>query len=304
MLTSKAIKSRQEVEIMDRLKRLTRAIHTISLTASVLVAELGASWVVEHFQDENDRYDRHLLPLVVAVVIVIYASHTIQDLLEFLLESSTRLRRRLLGRQYIEGTWFVIFLVNEKPRSFGITRIELAGTSVQFSGEDFLVGKEGRGHYLTDFTLLDWPKLKYKYTYQVSDSREISHQGYGEAQFLGVDGSSPLEFEGFFFELIEGQRVTFIGRRVDSDQMKQVNDNPRARRATVENYFTQIGMLPEKRTKEPLDFDLGTSDKVDFPSFVSRLLGGVWFFLALIVSLSGGRKTQPVHRSPKRNSGA
>jgi hypothetical protein len=164
---------------MDNLKRLTRAIHAISLTASVLAAELGASWVEEHVHD-----GKPWLPLVVAVVIVIYASHSIQDLLELLLENSDTLRRRLLRRQFIEGTWFVIFFVNEKPRSFGITRIEYDGASVRFSGEDFLVEKEGRGHYLTDFTLLNWPKLKYKYTYQVSDSKEVSRQGYGEAQFL------------------------------------------------------------------------------------------------------------------------
>lgn len=289
---------------MDNLKRLTRAIHAISLTASVLAAELGASWVEEHVQNGERR---HWLPLVVAVVVVIYASHSIQDLLELLLENSKTLRRRLLGRQFIEGTWFIIFLVNEKPRSFGITRIEFAGTSVRFSGEDFLVEKEGRGHYLTDFTLLDWPKLKYKYTYQVSDSKEISRQGYGEAQFLEIDDGPPKEFDGFFFELLEGERVTFAGRLVESDEDKaKVNDNLKTRRAAAEDYFIGIEMLPKKTagSNKNSNPDSAGSSTVVLDHFVGALARGALALLALIGSLVGRRENQPVHRRMKRNSGA
>ena len=226
---------------MDKLKRLSQVIVSMSLAFSAVIAQQASSWV------ESQAASPAWLPPVVALAIVSGGSYVLRLVLEIVFESSRWLRRLLLGRQFVEGTWFDLSVEDGQPIIVGVSRVEFSGTTVRFSGEDFAVDGTRQGHYLADLTSLEWPKLKYKYTYHVSDAPQLSKQGYGEAQFIERDGP-PKEYVGFYFELLVGKRVTYEGWRVeDPEILAQLDDRVR-RRHVIKNFLRpRFEEVAEKR---------------------------------------------------------
>jgi len=215
---------------MDKLKRLPQFIISISLAISAVLAQQAASWV------EKQKTAPGWLPAIVALLIIGGGSYALRLFLELFLDSSKRLRKFILGRQFIEGTWLDISKAEGQPIIIAVSRIEFAGSSVRFAGEDFSMDTRRRGHYLTDIAWLDWPRLKYKYTYQVSDACQISNQGYGEKLFIERDGL-PREYVGFYFDLLEGKRVTYEGWRVEDPALLRQLDDPKTRRQAAIDFF-------------------------------------------------------------------
>jgi hypothetical protein len=111
---------------MDRLKRLSQVIVSISLAISAVAAQQASSWV------EKQKTAPIWLPPVVALAIVGGGSYALRLFLEFLFESARWLWRLILGRQFIEGTGLDLSLAEGQPIMVGVSRIELAGTSVRF----------------------------------------------------------------------------------------------------------------------------------------------------------------------------
>lgn len=215
---------------MDRLNKIAQITQTLSLAASAAVGQQVSSWL------EKQKTFSPWLPPLVALLIVVVGLHLLQSLLENIFDSSRTLRRLLLGHQFIEGTWFDLSLADDRPPIVGIARILFSGSTVRFYGDDFSVDGTRQGHYMSDYASLEWPKLKYKYTYHVSGTRQLSNQGFGEAQFLTHGGPSQ-QYVGFHFDILEGLRVTYEGWKIEDQQILDKLDNPNTRREVVLEFF-------------------------------------------------------------------
>jgi hypothetical protein len=158
--------------------------------------------------------------------------------LELTFDSSRILRRLFLGKQLIEGTWLDLLKRGTDPVGYGFSRLEYDGSSVRLGGEDFLLDGTAQGHYQADLVELEWPKIRYKYTYQSSADAGVSSQGYGEAQFIERDGP-PTHYVGFFFDLVEGKRISFEGWRVTDRALLSELDDVAARRSAIVAYFAK-----------------------------------------------------------------
>ena len=215
---------------MDRLEKISQVTQTLSLATSAVVGQQVSSWM------ERQKAFPAWLPPLAALLIVVVGLHVLQALLETLFSSLKPLRRLLLGNQFIEGIWFDLSQADGRPIVVGIARIMLAGSTVRFYGDDFSVDGTRQGHYMSDYASLEWPKLKYKYTYHVSGTRQLSNQGFGEAQFL-ARGGPPQQYVGFHFDILEGQRVTYEGWRIEDRSILDKLDNPNTRRKVVLEFF-------------------------------------------------------------------
>jgi hypothetical protein len=213
-------------------------MQSISLAVSVVAAQQAAKFVGNSLSLASAK---SWLPSVVALLIAGCSLYVMQFLLERAFESMEWLRHLLLGPQFIEGQWYIIFRIEDKPVAFGVTRITSTEEGIRFQGEDFQCEGVGRGHYKTDIAILDWPTIKYKYHYHQSAAEQHSSQGYGEAQFFEGDHKTQ-KFSGIFFELL-GQRVTYFeGWRVSKKDRKALAklEKPEERKKMVEAFFAEL----------------------------------------------------------------
>jgi hypothetical protein len=216
-----------------------QTINSIILAASVVASQQAAWWVEKRLAPAPSW-----LPSVVSLVIVGCGFYALRFVFESLFNNLRWLRHLLLGRQFIEGDWFIRFKVEGNPVAIGVTHIESTGEGVRFSGEDFQCKGEGQeqgegqGHYLTDLAILDWPRIKYKYSYHQT-AEEHSSQGYGEAQFFEENRRTD-KYSGIFFELL-GKRVTYYeGWRVSKKEHVDGLKRPETWRKTVQDFFDNL----------------------------------------------------------------
>ena len=124
------------------------------------------------------------------------------------LETSKDVRKILLGREFVEGTWLDLLSHGDTQIAYGVTRIVSSESSLRITGLDYDLNAEHTGYYSVDMLMFEFPKIKYKYTYQKSDNQGLAQEGFGEIQFTERNGP-PSKYAGFSFNLMEGRRVTF-----------------------------------------------------------------------------------------------
>lgn len=212
------------------------AMQAISLAVSVLASQQAAK-----LAEKGLALTPSWLPSIVALLIVGCGGYYVmQFLFELVFDKWRWLRIRLLGSQFIEGLWYIIFMVEGEPVAFGVTRIMSTEEGVRFQGEDFQIGGEGRGHYKTDLAILDWPTIKYKYHYHQAAAEEHSTAGYGEASF-SEGRQSAEKFSGIFFELLQKRVTYYEGWRVPKNDLNDGDfEFEKHKRTKAKTFFREI----------------------------------------------------------------
>ena len=94
--------------------------------------------------------------------------------------------------------------------------------------------------------VFEFPKIKYKYTYQKSDNQGLSQEGFGEIQFIERNGP-PVKYLGFSFNLMEGRRVTFHSWKVDSKETLALLDDPASDKKAILDFLkSKLVEFPEQ----------------------------------------------------------
>lgn len=164
-------------------------------------------------------------PNLIALLIVAASTELLKEGADFAVSASQPLRRILLRRQFIEGSWLDIAYKDGEPYSIGIIRIEPEGTSIRVSGELFDLQGEPKGIFRSEMTNVQWPVLRYKYSaVRSSISQRDDFQGYTELQFAERDGI-PLRFQGYYCDFLQGDRCDVRAMRLQNEEeLKQLLD--------------------------------------------------------------------------------
>lgn len=190
---------------MDRIKRVTAAVTTLSVGAAVVVGQQGAAWLAAH----QANFPAWGSP-VAAVVLFFMTSQALRIALELALERITPLRRFLLGDQFAEGVWFDLIFEGAALVSVGHSMIKYADGKFCYGGEDFPLDGSGKGYFRVKLIECTWPTLEYTYVYE---TRGGDQQGYGALQFIERFGP-PIKYTGKFVNRSDGKRFTFESFRV------------------------------------------------------------------------------------------
>jgi hypothetical protein len=239
------------IKVDNRLEKITSAIRAISFAIAIVGSEWATSWA------KSQQIKAPWLPPAVALVTVVIGYLGVEYILSLVFETQRWLRGLLVGRQFIEGKWFVSFWVGDKLVAVGITDIEARRGSVCFTGEDYMteeagggqtiVMKGGKGHYITDLAELEWPRIKYKYSYFQS-GEESAVEGYGEAQFV-EERRRPNKYSGRFRELGSARVTYYEGWRITNNfLLKRLEKEPLTRRDEVRTFFSDP-MDPMKKER-------------------------------------------------------
>lgn len=215
--------------MMSRVDRLSRLSSAVSIAIGVGLAEEFTNWI--------EKYNLPAwFPHVSAVVIVVVIFQLLKFIFDSIFEMSEGMRKILLGREFVEGTWLDLMSQNGIPVAYGITRMASSGTSLRISGEDYDLNAKRTGYYSVDMLIFEFPKIRYKYTYQRSDNQGLEEAGFGEFQFRERNGP-PVKCSGFFFNLMEDRRITFESWKVIDKEILAMLDSPESDKKAILGFF-------------------------------------------------------------------
>lgn len=123
-------------------------------------------------------------------------------------------RRLVLGKYYMEGTWL------QAERGDGVTRmsvidIQPKGRRFSFTGYSLNEDLEIESNTRIEFSRFDWPFMVYKHRNSLSDGADGLAEGVGELQFE-MNRSSARRYNGFLQFVRNEQRLKIEGVKLRS----------------------------------------------------------------------------------------
>lgn len=146
----------------------------------------------------------------VTVLVVFWMAFT-----EVILPSLFRLnwvRKAILGRYYIEGTW----LQSEKGTDashIAVIDIQPKGKAFTFSGYALDENLDVNSNVLLELSRFDWPFLTYKYRNSLSDGSDGQRDGVGEVQFE-MNRDAARRYNGYSQYIKNDQRIRLEGTKL------------------------------------------------------------------------------------------
>ncbi|MFC7291400.1 hypothetical protein [Hirschia litorea] len=116
----------------------------------------------------------------------------------------TPIRRLILGKHYMEGTWIQAEKHVGSPR-MAVIEIQPAGTKFRFSGYAVDENLEVQSNVVMEFSKFDWPFMTYKFRNTLADNSDEGREGVGEIHFE-ANRHAPRSYNGFV------QTVNSLGR--------------------------------------------------------------------------------------------
>lgn len=116
----------------------------------------------------------------------------------------TSIRRVILGKHYMEGTWIQAEKHEGTPR-MAVIEIQPAGVSFHFSGYAVDENLDVQSNVVMEFSKFDWPFMTYKFRNSLADNADQGREGVGEIHFE-ANRHAPRSYNGFV------QTVNSLGR--------------------------------------------------------------------------------------------
>lgn len=208
---------------MERLRTVVRIAGAGGVAVGALLANQESSWLTSFSLPE-------WFPPIVALAIIFFFAEVIRETAEWLVGNLQFLRRLLLGRAFVEGTWIDVAYIDDRPVAAGIVRIEPASLGLRLSGEVFDLDGRPNGSFRSELADLFWPTLCYKYSAVRSESpTHDDFQGYSEIQFAERDGKS-MRYQGYYCDLFQGRRIDVVGARLSEQEDEELTGGTSAPR--------------------------------------------------------------------------
>jgi len=130
-------------------------------------------------------------------------------------------RKLVLGKYYIEGTWLQAERgVDEKRMS--VIDIQPDGSRFIFSGYSLNEELEIQSNIMIEFSRFEWPFMVYKYRNSLSDGSDGRRDGVGEIQ-LEMNRASARRYNGFLQYVKSAERLKIEGAKlVNASEVNQL----------------------------------------------------------------------------------
>ena len=123
-------------------------------------------------------------------------------------------RRLVLGKYYVEGTWLQAEK-DDTTQRMSVIDIQPDGKSFIFSGYALNQDLEIESNTLIEFSKFEWPFMTYKYRNSLSDGADGLREGVGEIQFE-MNRSSARRYNGFLQYVRGMNRMKIEGSKLTS----------------------------------------------------------------------------------------
>jgi|GEM_PF-1186448 len=144
-------------------------------------------------------------------------------------------RKLVLGKYYIEGTWLQAERSHDEKR-MSVIDIQPDGNRFIFSGYSLNEDLEIESNIMIEFSRFEWPFMVYKYRNSLSDGGDGRRDGVGEIQ-LEMNRSSARRYNGFLQYVKSDERLKIEGAKLTRNE--EVNQLRRldGRQSVFEKYW-------------------------------------------------------------------
>ncbi|HSF29901.1 MAG TPA: hypothetical protein VLK82_05440 [Candidatus Tectomicrobia bacterium] len=232
---------------MNALKRLQTIQATLGVAVGVVLSEQWPSWAKHWFPNAGVAEVLSLITVAVSVVVLKFMAGA-------LFEKSKRVRRMLLGRQYIEGTWLDIMRADGKLKEIGVSWLRYDGSELRYTGEDYDLTLNHCSPYEAEMVQLKGQVLMYKYTARRSDNGSLGTQGYGELQFSPGRDGIPNKYSGSYFVLQGREKLSFEGFKLDEQkdsELLELLENGRTRKEALRRLLEEYAKDGKEQPVSP-----------------------------------------------------
>lgn len=137
---------------------------------------------------------------------------------QWLFSKSLWLRRLILGKSFLEGTW-VGHYVHNQLHFFTIENIDQATGQTQINGREFDQSGKTRASWSSDTVSIDIEKMRlvYAYTCTVFHRKHV-HEGLGFFSLVRESTeAAPTKLDGYAVDLIDGDRDPNTEHKISDD---------------------------------------------------------------------------------------
>jgi len=124
-------------------------------------------------------------------------------------------RKLVLGKYYIEGTWLQAERGGDAER-MAVIDVQPDGKDFIFSGYALNADLEIESNTLIELSKFEWPFMVYKYRNSLSDGSDGKREGVGEIQFE-MNRDSARRYNGYLQHLKDDVRLKIEGAKLTSN---------------------------------------------------------------------------------------
>lgn len=191
-----------------------KSVILLQSAVALIAAQLGVAIIGFLKAKEYNVTTVTLGVLIISLIAIRYSEAT----LFWVIDNNKWLRRRLFGRNFVEGYWFdAVYRPEEgKIREYGLIEIRFEELEFIISGTLYNDNFQQIGQFSTKFSKFSKPGPTLEYAYErraVHDRMEIA-SGIGEYKFLAAR-PYPLTFDGTFFDPALDKPVSVFGQKID-----------------------------------------------------------------------------------------
>ncbi len=161
----------------------------------------------------------------------------------------TAIRRMVLGKYFIEGTWMQAER-SEHGRRMAVIDIQPSGRKFIFSGYAVNDQLEIEANTLIEFSRFDWPFMTYKYRNSLSDGSDGQRDGVGEIQFE-MNREAARSYNGFIQFVKSPARTRIEGARLTSNKEVRSLRTLEGRQKVFEKYWKLFFMRTVTGLRSP-----------------------------------------------------
>lgn len=147
----------------------------------------------------------------------------------------TAIRRLVLGKYFIEGTWMQAER-SDQGRRMAVIDIQPSGRKFIFSGYAVNERLEIEANTMIEFSRFDWPFMTYKYRNSLSDGSDGQRDGIGEIQFE-MNREAARSYNGFIQFVKSSARTRIEGARLTSNKEVRSLRSLEGRQKVFEKYW-------------------------------------------------------------------
>lgn len=185
----------------------------------------------------------------VTVMVVFWMAFT-----EVILPSLFRLdwvRKMILGRYYIEGTWLQAEKGGETAH-IAVIDIQPNGKSFTFSGYALDENMDVNSNVLLELSKFDWPFLTFKYRNSLSDGSDGQRDGVGEVQFE-MNRAAARRYNGYSQYIKADVRTRLEGAKLTKGSQVRRLRTLEGREEIVDQYWDLFFGRQERRMNKTAD---------------------------------------------------